>query len=125
MYEHESRFRRADGGLSAVEAALDFRPGVALLDIGLQGIAGFEVAKRLRQTPDLKDTVLVAMTGYGQEAEKLRSHDAGFNHHLVKPADFDKVKRDLGDRLRENDLIRLSLSCRMTERTTDQKARFE
>ena len=78
-----------------MEAALDFRPGVALLDIGLQGIAGFEVAKRLRQTPDLKDTVLVAMTGYGQEADKLRSHDAGFNHHLVKPADFDKVKEIL------------------------------
>jgi PAS domain S-box-containing protein len=87
--------RIAYDGLSAVEAALAFRPSVALLDIGLPGIDGFEVAKRFRQAPDLRNIVLVAMTGYGNEADKLRSHDAGFNHHLVKPTDFDKVKKIL------------------------------
>ncbi|MFN0196601.1 MAG: ATP-binding protein [Planctomycetaceae bacterium] len=83
--------RSTSDGLSAVEAALDFRPHVVLLDIGLPGIDGFEVARRLRQQPELSDVVLVAMTGYGQETDKLRSLEAGFNQHLVKPTDFRKV----------------------------------
>ena len=87
--------RTAYDGLSAVEVALDFGPSVALLDIGLPGIDGYEVAKRLRQAPTLSGVVLVAMTGYGQEGDKLRSQDAGFNHHLVKPADFGKVQEIL------------------------------
>lgn len=78
-------------GPTALEVALAFRPNVVLLDIGLPGLDGFEVAKRLRQDPDLKNIVLVAMTGYGQVTDKLRSHNAGFDHHLVKPADFGKV----------------------------------
>ena len=59
--------RTAYDGPTALEAALDYRPNVVLLDIGLPGIDGFEVAKRLRQQPDLSGVVLVAMTGYGQE----------------------------------------------------------
>lgn len=87
--------RSASDGLKAVEIALDFRPNAVLLDIGLPGLDGFEVANRLRQAPDLKGIVLVAMTGYGQAADKLRSHHAGFDHHLVKPADFAKVQEIL------------------------------
>ena len=84
--------RMAYDGVSAVKVALEFRPNVVLLDIGLPGLDGYEVAKRLRQESSLVDVVLVAMTGYGQEADKLRSQDAGFNHHLVKPADFGEVQ---------------------------------
>ena len=87
--------RSASDGLSAVEVALDFRPNVVLLDIGLPGLDGYEVAKRLRQDSSLDGVVLVAMTGYGQDADKLRSQNAGFNHHLVKPADFGKVQEIL------------------------------
>ena len=87
--------RSASDGLSAVEVALDFRPNVVLLDIGLPGLDGFEVATRLRQAPSLAGVVLVAMTGYGRVTDKLRSQDAGFNHHLVKPADFGKVQEIL------------------------------
>jgi PAS domain S-box-containing protein len=78
-------------GPTALKIALDFRPNVVLLDIGLPGIDGFEVAKRLRQQPDCSSVVLVAMTGYGQITDKQRSQEAGFNHHLVKPANFGKV----------------------------------
>ena len=78
-------------GPTTLEVALEFRPNVVLLDIGLPGIDGFEVAKRLRQQPDLSGVVLVALTGYGQVTDKQRSQEAGFNHHLVKPADFGKV----------------------------------
>ncbi len=82
-------------GLSAVEAAIKFLPNVVLLDIGLPGIDGLEVAKRLRQQPQLSGVVVVAMTGYGQEEDKRRSMEAGLNYHLVKPTDFKQVKKIL------------------------------
>jgi PAS domain S-box-containing protein len=78
-------------GSSVVEAVLDYRPHLVLLDIGLPGLNGLEVAKQLRQQPALKNVVLVAMTGYGQEGDRQRSFDAGFDHHLVKPGDFGKL----------------------------------
>ncbi len=87
--------RKAHDGPAALEAALDFRPNVVLLDIGLPGMSGFEVAQQMRQQPDLQNVVLVAMTGYGQESDRRRSLEAGFNHHLVKPADFDKLQKIL------------------------------
>jgi len=61
------------------------------VNIGLPGLNGFEVAKRLRQQPALQNAVLVAMTGYGRESDRQRSREAGFDHHLVKPGDFGKV----------------------------------
>jgi len=78
--------RNAHDGLAAVEAAVEYRPDVVLLDIGLPGMNGFEVAKRIRQNPVLKNVVLVALTGYGQNSDRQTSRQAGFNHHLVKPA---------------------------------------
>jgi len=83
--------RKAYDGRTVVDAALDYRPNVVLLDIGLPGLNGFEVAKRLRQQPTLQNAVLVAMTGYGQESDRKRSQEAGFDHHLIKPGDFGKV----------------------------------
>ena len=83
--------RTAYDGSAVLEAALDYRPNVVLLDIGLPGLNGFEVAKQLRQQPALQNVVLVAMTGYGRESDRQRSQEAGFDHHLVKPGDFGKV----------------------------------
>jgi PAS domain S-box-containing protein len=83
--------RTAFDGSTVLEAALDYWPNVVLLDIGLPGMNGYEVAKQIRQQPALKNSVLVAMTGYGQECDRKSSRDAGFDHHLVKPADFSKV----------------------------------
>jgi CheY-like chemotaxis protein len=76
---------------AVLEAALDYRPNVVLLDIGLPGLDGFEVAKLVRRQPALQHVVLVAMTGYGRESDRQRSREAGFDHHLVKPGDFGKV----------------------------------
>jgi PAS domain S-box-containing protein len=90
---HDARV--AHDGPTALEAALKRRPDVMLLDLGLPGLDGFEVAKRLRRQPGFQDVVLVAMTGYGQEADRQRSLDAGFDHHLVKPAEFGKVQEIL------------------------------
>ena len=83
--------RTAYDGSTVLEAALDYRPNVVLLDIGLPGLNGFEVAKQLRQQPALRNAVLVAMTGYGGESDLQLSFEAGFDHHLVKPGDFAKV----------------------------------
>ncbi len=83
--------RTAYDGSTVLEAALDYRPNVVLLDIGLPGLNGFEVAKQLRQQPSLQNAVLVAMTGYGGMSDRQRSQEAGFDHHLVKPGDFGKV----------------------------------
>jgi CheY-like chemotaxis protein/anti-sigma regulatory factor (Ser/Thr protein kinase) len=83
--------RTAYDGSTVLEAALDYRPNVVLLDIGLPGLNGFEVAKQLRQQPALQNAVLVAMTGYGGVSDRQRSQEAGFDHHLVKPGDFGKM----------------------------------
>jgi CheY-like chemotaxis protein len=77
----------AHDGLEAVAAAAGFRPDVALLDIGLPGLNGFEVARRVRQQLADKRLLVIAMSGWGQEREPMRSKEAGFDHHLVKPAD--------------------------------------
>ncbi len=87
--------RMAHTGPTALEAALQYRPNVMLLDIGLPELDGFEVAKRIRQEPLLHDIVLVAITGYGQESDRQHSREAGFDHHLIKPADFNEVLRIL------------------------------
>ncbi len=92
-FGHEVRM--AYDGPTALQAALDFHPDAVLLDIGLPGLDGFEVAKQLRQIPAFKGVVLVAMTGYGLDSDRQRSQDAGFNHHLVKPTDFHGVQEIL------------------------------
>jgi len=87
---HQSRM--AYDGLSAINAALDCHPNLVLLDIGLPGLDGCEVAKRMRQQPTLKNVVLVAVTGWGNDGEKCRAVEAGFNHHLLKPTNIGKLQ---------------------------------
>lgn len=87
--------RTAYNGPAALKMALDYRPDVMLLDIGLPGFDGFEVAKQIREQAMFKDIVLVAITGYGLESDRQRSREGGFDYHLVKPADFDKVQQIL------------------------------
>jgi CheY-like chemotaxis protein len=84
--------RTAGDGPSALKTALEFRPDVVLLDIGLPGMDGYEVAQRMRQEPMLQNVVLVAITGYGQESDRQRSEEAGFDRHLVKPLDIDVLQ---------------------------------
>ena len=88
-------------GLSAVAAAIAYQPEVVLLDIGLPGLDGYEVARRIRKHPGLRDIWLVALTGYGQDTDRQRSLEAGFDHHLVKPADFDEIEKLLSSMARE------------------------
>jgi CheY-like chemotaxis protein len=89
--------RMAYTGPTALAAAFDYRPHIMLLDIGLPELDGLEVAKRIRQEPLLRDIVLVAMTGYRQATDRQRALEAGFDHYLVKPADFEKVRQILAE----------------------------
>ena len=93
MAGHE--VRTVYDGPATLATALDYRPEVVLLDIGLPGMSGLEVAKQLRQQSAFEKVMLVAMTGYGQKADRQRSLEAGFDHHLVKPADFGKLQNIL------------------------------
>jgi CheY-like chemotaxis protein len=72
-------------GHTALATAAKFRPDAVFLDIGLPGMDGYEVAERLRELPESARTVLVAITGYGQDEDRRRSREAGIDHHLVKP----------------------------------------
>jgi PAS domain S-box-containing protein len=88
----------AHDGLTALETATRFRPDVIFLDIGMPGMDGYEVARRLRERPGLEHVVLAALTGWGQEEDRRRTARAGFNHHLVKPPepkDLESVLTDL------------------------------
>ena len=89
--------RSAPDGPTAVETAAAHRPHVVLLDISLPGLSGYEVAERLRANPDLAETVLVAMTGYGQAEDKKQTLRAGFTRHLVKPVEPNVLQKLLAD----------------------------
>jgi PAS domain S-box-containing protein len=84
-------------GLSALAQAQEFRPELVFLDIGMPGMDGYEVARRLRGEPQLEGVILVALTGWGQEEDRRRSAEAGFDHHLVKPVEPDAVRGLLAD----------------------------
>ena len=75
-------------GQAALEAFPAFRPAVMFLDLGMPGLDGYEVARRIRKLPDADDTALIALTGWGQEKDRQMTRDAGFSHHLVKPVDL-------------------------------------
>ena len=90
MLGHEVRM--AHDGETALEIARQFSPDIVVLDIGLPRLSGLEVARRLRHDLGLRDTLLIAMTGYGQEEDRRRSQGAGFNAHLVKPVDFGELR---------------------------------
>jgi len=85
----------AHDGPQALKAAPDFRPNVALLDIGLPVMDGYELARRLRwaasRDPLAPQLTLIALTGYGEQSDRERSREAGFVHHLVKPVDLEAL----------------------------------
>lgn len=83
----------ARDGARGIDAAREHHPQVALLDIGMPGIDGYEVARRLRAAAETRDMVLVALTGYGGDEDRKRAREAGFDYHLVKPPDPEELQR--------------------------------
>ena len=83
--------RTAHDGLAAVEAAAEFRPDLILLDIGLPKLNGYDACRRIREQPWSKGMIIVALTGWGQDEDRRRSAEAGFDHHMVKPVEVDAL----------------------------------
>jgi DNA-binding response OmpR family regulator len=99
-----NEIRTAYDGEEAVAAAGEFRPDVVLLDIGLPKLNGYEACRHIREQPWSKSVVLIAMTGWGQEEDRRRSQEAGFDKHMVKPVD----PQALMNLLRELDGVKTS-----------------
>lgn len=90
LWGHDARL--AHDGPQALEVARAFQPEVVLLDIGLPGMDGFEVARRIR-AEKIPVRQLLAMTGYGEDEDRQKAKDAGFDGHLVKPVDPDALQK--------------------------------
>jgi signal transduction histidine kinase/ActR/RegA family two-component response regulator len=87
-----AQVRVAYDGPAALEAVSADEPEVVLLDIGMPGMNGYEVARHIRQRPEWQDVTLIALTGWGQEKDRRDSEAAGFDHHLIKPVDIDALQ---------------------------------
>ncbi len=85
--------RTVNDAFKVLGAAETYRPELILLDIGLPGMDGYEIARRLRKQPWASQTKLVALTGYASAEDRRRAELAGFDHHLVKPAQFDALTK--------------------------------
>jgi CheY-like chemotaxis protein len=90
-------------GPAALSALNSYRPETVLLDIGLPGMDGYEVARRARQLPEGRELTLVAVTGWGQAEDRRRSKEAGMDHHLVKPVDIAALEKLLTTLAAKND----------------------
>jgi CheY-like chemotaxis protein len=89
--------RTAYDGQHALDVAELFKPSLALLDLGMPRVNGYDTARRLRETPHGRDIVIIALTGWGQPEDRNRSLAAGFDHHLVKPVDPSMLERLLAE----------------------------
>jgi len=87
----------AHDGLCAVELAATFQPDAVMLDIGMPGLNGFDACRHIRQQPGSEGRIFIALTGWGQEEDRQKSKDAGFDHHLVKPVDPSALARLLNE----------------------------
>ena len=83
-------------GLAAIEAAQAHRPDIFLLDLGMPGLSGFEVARRLRARAEFAHALIVALTGWGTERDRARTRESGFDEHLVKPVEPETIRAVMG-----------------------------
>jgi CheY-like chemotaxis protein len=79
-------------GADALDALPFFQPSIILLDIGMPELDGYEVARRIRAHPGFQNVTLIALTGWGQDEDRRRSQAAGFDYHLIKPADMKELE---------------------------------
>jgi CheY-like chemotaxis protein len=89
--------RTAHDGVEAVKAAEAFRPGAILMDVGMPRLNGYEATRRIREQPWGRPVIIVALTGWGQEGDKLQARESGCNGHLVKPVSLPELERLLAE----------------------------
>jgi CheY-like chemotaxis protein len=91
LQESGNQVEIARDGLEAIETAERFRPEIAVIDIAMPRLDGYDTARRIRQQPWGKDMILIAFTGWGQSRDRSRSKDAGFDFHLTKPVRYNAL----------------------------------
>jgi PAS domain S-box-containing protein len=94
--------RMAHDGIQAFESADELRPEVILMDVGMPGESGYEVTRRIRQQPWGRRTTIIALTGWGQESDRIRSSEAGCDGHLVKPVSLPELEKMLAEKSARN-----------------------
>ena len=87
----------ARDGIEAVEAAERFRPDLVLMDMGMPRMNGYDATRRIREQPWGREMIIIALTGWGQEDDKVRSYEAGCDTHIVKPIDVTKLEEVLAE----------------------------
>ena len=90
-------YKLAHSGEEALSVASEYSPELVLMDIGMPGMTGYDVVKKMRENPALNSTVFAAQTGWGEEQHRKNSRDAGFDHHLVKPVSMKHLQDLLAD----------------------------
>ncbi|MDC7677678.1 response regulator [Asticcacaulis machinosus] len=95
MFGHDYRFSHDAG--SAIATAADYKPHVIIMDIGLPGMSGYDLCRQMRADPALSQTIFIAQTGRSEPEHRQMAEDAGFHHHIVKPANIEKLQALLDD----------------------------
>lgn len=88
----DADYRLAHSGDEAIKTAGEYIPDLVLMDIGLPGMSGYDVCKKMKEMPELSNTIFAAQTGWGEEQHRRASKEAGFDHHLVKPVSIDSLQ---------------------------------
>ncbi len=107
LFEMENcKVATAYDGIEAVQAVDETMPDMIIMDLGMPSMDGYEAARRIRRKPGSQDVLMIALTGWGQSDARQRTIEAGFDHHMIKPVNFEEIKRLVNGRFGRTPTLR-------------------